>query len=161
MPRLHALKPFTQEVGGDDSAYKDSAIEEGEEDFITRPATEQIKRRLSGVEHPGESIKAPAWQSLQVCSMRRACRHHTNEWDASSPCISVSPEISPLTRRTSRSACPFTIRPTPPIIRSGTSILRTKRSIQRSYQTSSLLASQPSPMVSEPPSRLRSPFSRA
>lgn len=71
MPRLNALKPFTPEVGGDDSAHKDSAIEEGEEDFITRPATEQIKRRLSGVEHPGESLKTPAWQSLQVCISTR------------------------------------------------------------------------------------------
>lgn len=74
MPRLHALKPFTQEVGGDDSAHKDSAISEGEEDFITRPATEQIKRRLSGVEHPGESLKTPAWQSLQVRAPRRSTR---------------------------------------------------------------------------------------
>lgn len=77
MPRLNALKPFTSDVGGDDAAHKDSAISEGEEDFITRPATEQIKRRLSGVEHPGESIKAPAWQSLQVCAHRidaRVCR---------------------------------------------------------------------------------------
>lgn len=71
MPRLHALKPFTPEVGGDDVAHKDSAISEGEEDFITRPATEQIKRRLSGVEHPGESIKAPEWLSLQVCILTR------------------------------------------------------------------------------------------
>lgn len=72
MPRLNALKPLTQDVGGDDSAH--TAISEGEEDFITRPATEQIKRRLSGVEHPGESLKTPAWQSLQVCASQRVYR---------------------------------------------------------------------------------------
>ena len=51
-----------------DSTHKDSAISKGEEDFITRPATKQTKCHLSGVEHPGESLKAkPAGPSVLTC----------------------------------------------------------------------------------------------
>ena len=65
MPRIAGLTPLTKA----DSIEKDSALDtafhsEGEEDFVSRPPTEQIKRRLSGVEHP--SRKAPAWQNLTV-----------------------------------------------------------------------------------------------
>lgn len=69
MPRIAGLTPFTK---ADEEDAKSSAIadtsgwhSEGEEEFASKPPTEQIKRRLSGVEHP-QARKAPAWQNLTV-----------------------------------------------------------------------------------------------
>ncbi|CAG8670016.1 16449_t:CDS:2, partial [Acaulospora colombiana] len=67
MPRIAGLTPFTKA----DEADKEHAVDtgfhsEGEEDFVSRPPTEQIKRRLSGVENP-QAKKAPAWITLTVC----------------------------------------------------------------------------------------------
>lgn len=65
MPRIAGLTPFTKA----DTPEKDSALadsnwhSEGEEDFASKPPGEQIKRRLSGVEHP-QAKKTPIWQSL-------------------------------------------------------------------------------------------------
>jgi len=96
MPRIAGLTPFTKA----DSIEKDSALadsgfhSEGEEDFASRPPTEQIKRRLSGVEHPAK--KVPAWQNLTVSierdwSLIVSFPMLTNSY---SPCMSVSLGIS-------------------------------------------------------------------
>lgn len=84
MPRIAGLTPFTKA----DEADKEHAVDtgfhsEGEEDFVSRPPTEQIKRRLSGVENP-QAKKAPAWITL-------------------TPCTLVSQEISLPTSRCSKS----------------------------------------------------------
>lgn len=70
MPRIAGLTPFTK---ADEEGQKSSAIVESgwhsetEEEFASRPPTDQIKRRLSGVENP-QAKKAPAWISLTVSS---------------------------------------------------------------------------------------------
>jgi hypothetical protein len=67
MPRIAGLVPLTKA----DEADKEHAIvdagfhSEGEEEFASRPPTEQIKRRLSGVEHP-QAKQTPAWITLTV-----------------------------------------------------------------------------------------------
>ncbi|KAG8764940.1 hypothetical protein FRC16_008215, partial [Serendipita sp. 398] len=64
MPRIAGLTPFTKaDVDEKESALDIGAVSEGEEEFASRPATEQIKRRLSGVEHPQQK-KTISWQSL-------------------------------------------------------------------------------------------------
>ncbi|KAG8835729.1 hypothetical protein FRC17_001520 [Serendipita sp. 399] len=64
MPRIAGLTPFTKADEAERASALDTgAISEGEEEFASRPVTEQIKRRLSGVEHP-EQRKAPAWINL-------------------------------------------------------------------------------------------------
>jgi hypothetical protein len=70
MPRIAGLAPFTKadEDQKESSAIADSGWHsEAEEEFASRPPTDQIKRRLSGVEHPAK--KAPAWQNLTVCPL--------------------------------------------------------------------------------------------
>jgi hypothetical protein len=68
MPRIAGLKPFTK---ADEETQESSAIVESgwhsetDEDFASRPPTDQIKRRLSGVEDP-KAKKAPAWINLTV-----------------------------------------------------------------------------------------------
>lgn len=68
MPRIAGLTPFTK---ADEETQASSAIVESgwqsetDEDFASRPPTDQIKRRLSGVEHP-QARKAPAWINLTV-----------------------------------------------------------------------------------------------
>jgi len=80
MPRIAGLTPFTKA----DSPEKDSALDtnsgwhsEGEEEFASRPPGEQIKRRLSGVEHP-QQAKKPVWQNLTVSRPNSTTRHSRN-----------------------------------------------------------------------------------
>jgi hypothetical protein len=135
MPRIAGLTPFTKA----DSIEKDSALadsgfhSEGEEDFASRPPTEQIKRRLSGVEHPAK--KVPAWQNLTVSIFDQidhqmlslispglsSKSQYANE-SSHSPCTSVSPGISHRTRRFWNSALASTTPLTPSISPSSTFI---------------------------------------
>ena len=68
MPRIAGLTPFTK-TDTDESAVDVGVYSEGEEEFASRPPTDQIKRRLSGVEHP-QTKKAPQWITLTVCRPR-------------------------------------------------------------------------------------------
>lgn len=62
MPRIAGLTPFTK-ADVDESAVDVGVYSEGEEEFASRPPTDQIKRRLSGVDHP-QIKKAPQWITL-------------------------------------------------------------------------------------------------
>lgn len=65
MPRaaFGGIRPFTTE---DDEPKNASAISEGEEDFISKPAPEQIRRRKSsvGMEKPTKAPKVVTYQNL-------------------------------------------------------------------------------------------------
>ena len=99
MPRIAGLTPFTKA----DTPEKDSALadsnwhSEGEEDFASRPPTEQIKRRLSGVENP-QAKKVPIWQSLTVSLASIGHIDAAPSYPPNSPCTLVSLGISLLTR---------------------------------------------------------------
>lgn len=64
MPRIAALTPFT--AAEEEATNSTALVSEGEEDFVSKPMPDQIKRRLSGVTHPTK--KTPAWQNLTVSS---------------------------------------------------------------------------------------------